>query len=166
MKIAHICGGVCVFVMAQMPVAYAQDNMKLPTISVMADAELRNEVVTTISPLQEDEKVRRALQHHLIKNEQDIQNAALEQSSPALNIQPKTPMPDMSNLTPLQQEYVLSVAAAFKSGDPSAGVFKILEPLGIDRSKALNHVQHGGGGIQITFDEQRLNQVFGDQWKK
>lgn len=144
---------------------YAQEQATLPTIQLMADAELRDEVVTTVTPFQEDEKVRKALQHQIIKKEQDIQNTTFHDQMGALNIQPQATLPDMSQLTPLQQEYVLSVAAAFKSGDPSMGVFKILEPLGIDREKALNHVQHGGGAIQITFDEQRLNQLFGDQWR-
>ena len=165
MRFSKLCLIISIIASIPFSVAQAEDVASLPSIQLMADDDLRDEVVTTVTPFQEDEKVRKALQHQIIKKEQDIQNSALTQSSPALNVQPQTPLPDMSHLSPLQQEYVLSVAAAFKSDDPSSGIFRMLEPLGIDREKALNHIQHGGGAIQITFDEQRLNQLFGDQWR-
>lgn len=148
-----------------MSLTHAENIASLPSIQLLADDDLRDEVVTTVTPFQEDQKVRQSLQHQVIKKEQDIQNAALEQSSPALNIQPKTPVPDMSHLSPLQQQYVLSVAAGLQSNDPSSGIFRMLEPLGIDRDKALNHIQQGGGAIPMTFDEQRLNQLLGDGWR-
>ena len=165
MRFSKLCLIISIIASIPFSVAQAEDVASLPSIQLMADDDLRDEVVTTVTPFQEDEKVRKALQHQIIKKEQDIQNTTFHDQMGALNVQPQTPLPDMSQLTPLQQEYVLSVAAGFKSADPSSGIFKILEPLGIDREKALNHIQHGGGAIQITFDEQRLNQLFGDQWR-
>lgn len=81
-----------------------------------------------------------------------------------VNVQPMTALPEMSHLSPIQQEYVLAVAAGFRSFDPGSGIFKMLEPLGIDRDRALNHVQNGGGPIQLYLEQQRLGQLLGDQW--
>ena len=139
---------------------YANDVGALPTIKMMADSELRDEVMTTMPPLQEDEKVRRTLQHYIIKKEQGMQNYEIGNQAHLVNIQPKATLPDMSHLSPMQQEYVLAVAAGLQSSDPSSGIFKMLEPLGIDREKALNHVQ-SGGAIQINLDGQRLSQLLG-----
>ena len=163
MHFSKLCLIVSIAASIPFSVAKAEDVASLPSIQLMADDDLRDEVVTTMTPFQEDEKVRQALQHQMIKKEQNIQNSALAQSSPTLNVQPQAPLPDMSHLSPLQQQYILAVAAGLQSNDPSSGIFRMLEPLGIDREKALNHIQHAGGTIQITFDEQRLNQLFGDQ---
>lgn len=144
--------------------AYAEDVARLPTIQVMADEELRNEVLTTIVPFQEDEKVRRSLQHQIIKKEQDIQNNVFNVNPSALNVQPQTALPDLSQLSPLQREYVLAVASGLQSSDPSSGIFKMLEPLGINRERALEGVR-SGAPLEIRFNEQQLNQLFGDKWR-
>ena len=89
----------------------------------------------------------------------------MAQSSPALNIQPQATLPDMSNLSPLQQEFVLAVASGLQSSDPSSGIFKMLEPLGIDREKALNGVRNGEI-LKINIDENAMQQLFGSKWKE
>lgn len=144
--------------------AYAEDVATLPTIKVMADAELRNEVLTTVQPFQEDDKVRRSLQHQIIKQEQDIQNNVFNSNPSALNVQPQTALPDLSQLSPLQQQYVLAVASGLQSSDPSSGLFRMLEPLGINRERALEGIRNGAP-LEIRFDEQRMSQLFGDQWR-
>lgn len=81
-----------------------------------------------------------------------------------LNVQAQAVMPNLNQLSPLQQEYVLSVAAGLQSNDPSSGIFKMLEPLGINRENALNGVRTGNP-LDMRFDEQQLNQLLGDQWR-
>lgn len=165
MNIAKVCVFASLITSSMLTHVYAEEAATLPTIKVMADAKLRDEVLTTVQPFQEDIKVRKTLQHYIIKKEQGIQNYEIGNQAHVLNVAPQTAMPDMSHLSPLQQEYVLAVAAGLQSSDPSSGIFKMLEPLGIDREKALNHVQSGGGVIQINLDQQRLTQLLGDQWR-
>lgn len=142
---------------------YAQD-INLDTITLMADSELRDEVLTTVQPFQEDQKNREALQHQITKKEQDIQNYVIGDHAATFNIQPQATPPDLSQLSPLQREYILAIATGLQSTDPSSGIFKLLEPLGIDRDRALNGVRNGT--LQINFDEQRLNQLWQDKWQQ
>lgn len=162
MNIARVCLFVSLMTSAVYSHVYAEDALTLPTIKVMADTELRDEVLTTMPPLQENEKVRRNLQHYIIKKEQGIQNYEIGNQANVVNVQPQAAMPDMSQLSLLQQQYVLAVAAGLQSSDPSSGIFKMLEVFGVDRDKALNHVQ-SGGAIQINLDQQRLTQLLGDK---
>lgn len=153
----------CVLVITalQMNYAYAEnDDNNLPTITMMADAELRNEVVTTVTPFQEDPKVREALQYQILKKEQNIQNLEIAKNLSESHIPQQNSLPDMTSLTPLQQAYVLSVASSFQSSDPTAGVFKMLEPLGVDRDKALNIIRMGTP-LEFKLDENMLNQLLG-----
>lgn len=161
MNIANVCLVVSVLTSSALCQVYAEEATTLPTIKVMADAELRDEVLTTVQPFQEDRVVRKGLQHQIIKKEQSIQNYVIGDHATAVNIQPQVMLPDMSNLTAMQREYVLAVAAGLQSTDPTSGIFKMLEPLGIDRDRALNNVRNGGGVLQINIDQQRLNQLLG-----
>lgn len=147
------------------PIIHAEEEevASLPTIQVMADAEMREEV--GFIPFQEDKDVRKALQHRIIKSENDIQNTGVVDTSNVIVYTPRAVAPDMSQLTPLQREYVLSVASALQSNDPTSGIFKMLEPLGIDRSSALDNIRNGGGPMQIKFNENQLNGLLGDKWK-
>lgn len=165
MNIAQVCLITCVMTSSALCHVYANDVATLPTIQMMADEELRDEVLTTVQPFQEDKNVRKALQHQMIKKEQDIQNYEIGNQANVLNVQPLTTMPDLSQLSPLQRDYVLSVASGLQSADPSSGIFKMLEPLGVDRDRALNNVRNAGGVLQFNFDEQRLNQLLGDKWQ-
>lgn len=163
MNIAQFCLISSILTSTAFCHVYADDEASLPTIKVMADAELRDQVVTTVTPFQEDEEVRKALQHQIIKKEQDIQNFSRVNAFGSPNIQQPDALPDMSNLTPLQRDYVLAVASGLQSSDPSSGIFKMLEPLGIDRDKALNGVRTGN--LPMNLDENKLNQIFGDKWR-
>lgn len=163
MHIVKVCLIASMMMSTALCPVYAEDLTTLPTIKMMADAELRDEVLTTVQPFQEGQDVRKALQHQMIKKEQDIQNYVIGDHATALNIQPQATIPDLINLTPMQRDYVLAVAASLQSSDPTSGVFKMLEPLGVDRDRALNGVR--SGTLQINFDEQRLNQLLGDKWR-
>lgn len=142
---------------------YAAQVETLPTIKMMADSELRDEVLTTVQPFQQDHKVRKALQHQIIRREQDMQNFIIEEQLVGVNRPPITTLPDMSQLSTAQQQYVLAVASALQSSEPSTGIFKMLEPLGIDRDRALNGVR--SGSLDINLDQQRLTQLMGDKWQ-
>ena len=145
-----------------LPSAYADEAQTLPTIKVMADAELRDEVVT-MAPLQDDKNVRKALQHKIVKSEQDIQNTVYQDTVKTIDFQPKTE-PDMSKIDPALRAYVLTVAAGLQSSDPTSGIFTMLQPLGIDRSAAANAVTNGGT-LKFNIDSNAMQKLFGDQWQ-
>lgn len=120
----------------------ANETTTLPTIKVMADSELRDEQVT-MTPFQEDTDARKALQHKIIKSEQDIQNNVISDNITAVDIRPQAVAPDMSTIPKAFQPYVLSVAAGLQSSDPMSGIFTILESVGINRNTAVNDVRNG-----------------------
>ena len=143
--------------------AQAEEVNTLPTIKVMADAELREEV--GIVPFQDDKTARKSLQHEILKDENEIQNFVIGDNIGVMNIQPNMSQVDMTQLSPLQQEYVLAVAEGLQSSDPTKGLFIMLQPLGVDRGKALDAVSNNEP-IKFNFDTNRLNIMFGDKWKK
>ena len=143
--------------------AQAEEVNTLPTIKVMADSELREEV--GIVPFQDDKTARKSLQHQIQKDENEIQNFAIGDNFAVIDIQPTMSQVDMNQLSPLQQEYVLAVAQGLQSSGPTNGLFKMLEPLGVDRGKALDAVNNNEP-IKFNFDTNRLNIMFGDKWKK
>lgn len=111
----------------------------LPTIQVMAEDELSE--TTGFIPFQEDTAVRQALQHQIYKNENDIQNTTVkENTGNTIHYQPPVAQPDMTNFSPALQQHVLAIAEGLQSNDPTQGVFKMLDPLGIDRNKALESI--------------------------
>ena len=79
MRFSKLCLIISIIASIPFSVAQAEDVASLPSIQLMADDDLRDEVVTTVTPFQEDEKVRKALQHQIIKKEQDIQNTVVYQ---------------------------------------------------------------------------------------
>lgn len=140
-----------------LPTAQAKEVITLPTIQVMAESELREEV--GFIPFQEDEKVRQALQHQIYKAENDIQNTQVnENSGRIVDYQAKTAQPDMSQFSPALQQYILAIATGLQSSDPTNGLFKMLEPLGIDRNQALEGVQNREVKINLE-DALRLQQM-------
>ena len=143
----------------------AEEVTTLPTIKVMADAELRDEEVK-MAPLQEDKNVRKALQKKIIKSEQDIQNYVIGDSANIVNVQPKAPPIDMSGLSPMMQEYVLAVAAGLQSSDPTSGLMTMLQPvsMGLTRDQAIEAVKNGS--FKLNIDTDRLNLMMGDnKWQ-
>lgn len=133
-----------------LPVVHAQqqDVTSLPTIRVMAESELREEV--GFVPYQEDKQVRQALQHRVYKIHHDIQNAGVMETPTSVNYQPATTQPDLSQYSPVLQQYILAVASGFQSSDPTNGLFKMLEPLNINRGN-IDGIRNGT--IKINLDD-------------
>lgn len=143
-----------------LPMAYANEAevTSLPTIRVMAESELREEV--GFVPYQEDKQTRQALQHRVYKIHNDMQNAGVSESPMIVNYQPMQAQPDMSQLSPMLQQYILAVAAGFQSSDPTNGLFKILEPLNINRN-SVDAIRDGT--IKVNVDDiLRLQQQYRD----
>lgn len=137
-----------IFAFTGLQTVQAQETVALPSIHVMADTELREEV--GFVPLQDDKPVRQALRHHVDKIQNDIQNTNVnENPSLAIDYQPTT-SPDMSQISPLLQQYILSITSGLQSSDPTNGVFNMLEPLNINR----NNIQAlRDGTIKINMDQ-------------
>ncbi|MHA3983310.1 hypothetical protein [Acinetobacter venetianus] len=145
--------------MMGVPAVYAEDEVaSLPTIRLMAESELREEV--GIVPYQEDENVRQALQHHLYKVNLDMQNQEVSESVGGFNYQPQAAQPDLSYVPAILQQYILAVANGFQSSDPTNGVFKMLEPLNINRDNAIDF-QNGTMKVDLN-DLLKLQQQIRD----
>lgn len=148
-----------------LPTVQAEEVASLPTIKVMADSELRQEAVGVV-PYQEDKDVRKALQHQIIKKENEIQNYVIGDNFAVLDMQPKAFEPNINQISsPLLREYVLAVAAGLQSSDPTSGLFTMMEPLsmGMNREKALEAVRNGT--FKLNIDTDRLNFLLGDKWQ-
>lgn len=147
-----------------LPTAQAEELASLPTIKVMAEAELREEIGSL--PFQEDKDVRKALQHQIIKKENEIQNYVIGDNFAVLDMQPKASEPNINQISsPLLREYVLAVAAGLQSSDPTSGLFTMMEPLsmGMNREKALEAVRNGT--FKLNIDADRLDFMLGDKWR-
>ncbi|MBJ9984096.1 hypothetical protein IAE19_01390 [Acinetobacter sp. S40] len=131
-----------------LPAVQANEVASLPTIHAMAESELREEV--GFVPFQEDKPVRQALRHHVDKIQNDIQNPNVNET-PYIEIdyQPVT-TPDMSQLSPFLQQYILSITSGLQSSDPTSGVFNMLEPLDINRN---NIAALREGTIKINMEQ-------------
>ncbi|MCH7314929.1 hypothetical protein [Acinetobacter sp. ANC 3882] len=143
-----------------LPMAYANeaDVTSLPTIRVMAESELREEV--GFVPYQEDKQVRQALQHRVYKIHNDMQNAGVSESPLVVNYQPTAAQPDLSQFSPVLQQYILAVASGLQSSDPTNGIFKMLEPLNINRNN-IDGIRNGT--IKLNTDDiLRLQQQIQD----
>jgi hypothetical protein len=123
---------IAAFAFLGLPTVQAEEVTTLPTIRVMAESELREEV--GFVPFQEDKNVRQALQHHEYKIHNDMQNALIPEGMTAVNYQPVMTQPDMTQLSPFLQQYILAVAGGIQSSDPTNGLFEMLKPLNINRS--------------------------------
>ena len=146
----------------QFSYAHAEDVVTLSTIHVMADAEMSNEVLMTVKPFQEDTPVRNSLQYQVIKKHSDIQNYPNVDNMATLNIQAPETLPDMANMNPFLRDYVLAVASSLQSTDPVSGIYKMLEPLGVDQRAFQNN---RNGPVNINFDQDKLRMLLGDQWR-
>ena len=134
----------------------ASDVISLPTITVMAEEELREEDVG-ILPYQEDEDVKEALSHKIYKLETDMQNKEIsENASIAMNYIPNTVIPDMSQYSPFLQQYILAVASGFQSSDPTNGAFEILNTLDINRNN-IDTIRNGT--MEINFNQNIVNEL-------
>ncbi|OTG67188.1 hypothetical protein [Acinetobacter silvestris] len=143
-----------------LPMAQAEETPLLPTIKVMAESELREEV--GFIPFQQDKTVRKVLQHKIMKNEQDIQNFVVDGSIREIDYQPIAAKPDMSQLSPALQQYVLAVATGLQSSDPTTGLFTMLKQFGIDRS---NVDGMRSGTVKLNLDPNLLQQLKDNNWQ-
>lgn len=137
------------FAVMGLPTVQADEVTTLPTIRVMAESELREEQVGPV-PLQEDKKVQQALQNRIYKIQRDMQNEGIVEMSATVDYQPITSQPDLSQLSPVLQDYILAVAAGFQSSDPTNGLFKMLQPLNINRDNAESFRE---GMIKVNIDD-------------
>jgi len=145
-----------------LPTAHADEELSsLPTITVMAESEMRDEIGSV--PFQEDKDMRKALQHKIIRSENDIQNFVVSENVGVIDIQPKTTSGDISQMNPFAQSYVLAVAKGLQSSDPTSGLFKMLEPLGVDRNAALEGVRNGT--VKFNLDSNMLKLLEGNMFK-
>ena len=129
--------------------AHASDQVTtLPTIRIMAESELREEV--GFVPFQQQAAVQQALQHHIEKIEKNVYITQVYE--PLLQIQDPVigTAPDLSQFSPALQQYILAVAAGFQSNDPTQGVLNMLKPLNMDQHH-LEQLQNGT--IQIKLDD-------------
>ncbi|MCH4247677.1 MAG: hypothetical protein LKF82_07540 [Acinetobacter populi] len=149
---------IIVFSSFAFSIVQANDVVTLPIIKVMAESELREEV--GFVPFQEDKKTRQALQHRLYKIESDLQNTSASESIGNIDFQPKIAEPDMSQFSPALQQYILAVAIGLQSSDPSNGLFKMLEPLNINRNN-IDNIREGTLKVNID-DALRLQQLIQD----
>jgi len=142
------------------PMVHAQEGevTSLPTIRVMAESELREEV--GFVPYQEDKQTRQALQHRVYKIHNDMQNAGVTESPTSVNYQPMAAQPDLSQYSPILQQYILAVASGFQSSDPTNGLFKMLEPLNINRGN-IDGIRNGTIKIDLG-DILKLQQQIRD----
>jgi len=117
--------------------ALADDDkvaVTLPTLTVMAEPELSNE--TGYVPFVQEEKTQRALQHQVMRSSKEAQNFVLNaQVIENLDFQPQS-QPDFNSVSPMLQQYVMSIAQGLQSSDPTQGLNIMLQPLGIDRSNS------------------------------
>lgn len=123
---------IAAFAFMGLPTVQAEEVATLPTIRVMAESELREEV--GFVPFQEDKKVRQALQHREYKTHYDIQNALVPEGMTTVDYQPVMSQPDLSQFSPFLQKYILAVAGGIQSSDPTNGIFEMLRDLNINRS--------------------------------
>lgn len=139
---------ITAFAFIGLPTVQAEEVTTLPTIRVMAESELRDEV--GFVPFQEDKNVRQALQHHEYKIHNDIQNALVPEGMTTVDYQPVMAQPDLTQLSPFLREYILAVAGGIQSSDPTNGIFEMLKPLYIDRS---NVDAYRNGTMKVNIND-------------
>lgn len=94
---------IAAFALTALQTIQAEDVTNLPTIRVMAESELREEV--GFVPLQEDKEVRQALQHRIDQTQNATQNINVKENFPlAIDYQPITSSPDLSQFSPFLQQ--------------------------------------------------------------
>ena len=130
------------------------EQSPLPTLQPLSESELRQE--TGVISLQEDLNERRALQHIVMRSQWDAQNFVVDSRVVTnINQEPRPPEPDLSQLSPLMQNYVMAIADGLRSSDPTEGLYVMLKPFGIDRGN-INEVRQNGLHIQFGQKQQNI----------
>lgn len=129
------------------------DTVRLPTLTIMAEPELRAE--TGFVPFQEDLDQRKSLQRRVMKAEQNIQGyAANADFVGTVELLPPPTQPDMNQLPVALQHYVMAIANGLQSSDPRNGLYIMLQSVGIDRHAAnvqISREQVNFGTLERSF---------------
>ena len=123
--------------------------VSLPTFKTMAESELRAE--TGVIPYQQDENIRKALQHRIVQLQDDAQSFVVDPTiTQNVDILPPAVTADLNSVPPLLREHVLNIAAGLQSSNPTEGLYIMLQPFGIDRN-ATN--------VQIAREQISIGQI-------
>ena len=150
MKFLHSLPIVCCAFIFMPTVAKANgDIVSLPTFKTMAESELRAE--TGVIPYQQDENIRKALQHRIIQLQGDTQTFVVDPTvTQNLEVLAPAPEPALDTLPPLLREHVLNIASGLQSSDPTEGLYIMLQPFGIDR---------GASNVQLIREQISIGQI-------
>lgn len=131
--------------------ATVSDPVVLPTLTVMAEPELRA-VTEKMMPYQEQNSQLKALQMRLMKIERDIQAYSVDGDIAAnIDVMRSPVAPDLDSLPVVFREYVLAIAQGLQSSDPRNGVYVLLQPFGINRDATNVQI------VREQFDPNRLS---------
>ncbi len=122
----------------------APESVTLPTLTVMADRELREETEFML-PLQEQSSQKKALKMRMMKIERELQDYTVNADFAGdLDILPSTNPARLDSLPPGLQQYVQAIADGLLFADPRDGIFLMLVPFGID---------HNATNVQISREQ-------------
>ena len=123
--------------------------VSLPTFKTMAESELRAE--TGVIPYQQDENIRKALQHRIVQLQDDAQSFVVDPTiTQNIDILPPAVTADINSVPPLLREHVLNIAAGLQSSNPTEGLYIMLQPFGIDRNAT---------DVQIAREQISIGQI-------
>nr|WP_314104368.1 hypothetical protein [Acinetobacter lwoffii] len=130
--------------------APAANSVVLPTLTVMAEPELRA-VTEKMLPYQEQNSQRKALQMRLMKIERELQDYTVNADFAGdIEILPSSNPARLDSLPPGLQQYVQAIADGLRSADPRDGIYLMLVPFGINRNAT---------SVQTAREQFNLNNI-------
>ena len=128
----------------------APDSVTLPTLTVMADRELREETEFML-PLQQQSSQKKALKMRMMKIERELQDYTVNADFAGdLDILPSSNPARLDSLPPGLQQYVQAIADGLGSADPRDGIYLMLVPFGINRNAT---------SVQAAREQFNLNNI-------
>lgn len=128
----------------------APDSVTLPTLTVMADRELREETEFML-PLQQQSSQKKALKMRMLKIERELQDYTVNADFAGdLDILPSSNPARLDSLPPGLQQYVQAIADGLRSADPRDGIYLMLVPFGINRNAT---------SVQAAREQFNLNNI-------
>ena len=128
----------------------APESVTLPTLTVMADRELREET-EFILPLQQQSSQKKALKMRMLKIERELQDYTVNADFAGdLDILPSSNPARLDSLPPGLQQYVQAIADGLRSADPRDGIYLMLVPFGINRNAT---------SVQTAREQFNLNNI-------
>lgn len=128
----------------------APDSVTLPTLTVMADRELREETEFML-PLQQQSSQKKALKMRMLKIERELQDYTVNADFAGdLDILPSSNPARLDSLPPGLQQYVQAIADGLRSADPRDGIYLMLVPFGINRNAT---------SVQTAREQFNLNNI-------